>query len=58
MKGVRIPSEVSRVEGCDCGGWLWHAVDCTLNSLPEDQAQAALADAEVRVQAYVAEVKA
>lgn len=65
MKGARheapagagaapIPAGVSQVEGCNCGGVTRHRTDCSLWEMGDEQAAAAISDAEARITAYVA----
>ena len=42
LRSIPVPAEVSRVEGCDCGGQQWHRQDCTIFSLPYETAQGAV----------------
>ncbi len=51
-----VPPEISRVEGCDCGGSQWHRTDCAIWQLPRDVALAAVADAERRIAYHTAEL--
>jgi hypothetical protein len=53
-----IPSEVTRVEGCNCRGMTMHRTDCTIWDLPDDQAMAAVRAAEDRVSEYIAALNA
>lgn len=47
---VPTPPEVTRVEGCSCKGIDWHVHDCTIFSVPPEQAMAAIAAAHRRIQ--------
>lgn len=54
---ARIPSEVSQVEGCTCGGHVYHRHSeprCELLDIADGAVvQARLNEASARVQAYV-----
>lgn len=45
LRNIETPREVTAVEGCDCGGFIWHRAGCSVFTLPPEQAQAALDDA-------------
>lgn len=47
---VTPPPEISRVDGCSCGGIDWHLNDCTIFRVPKEQALAAIAAAHQRMQ--------
>lgn len=46
---VPVPPEVSQVEGCSCRGLDWHLKDCTIFSVPSEQAKQAVAAAHQRL---------
>lgn len=46
---VPTPPEVSQVEGCSCRGLDWHLKDCTIFTVPREQATQAIADAHQRL---------
>lgn len=54
---MRIPDEVTRVEGCTCGGTIYHRSSeprCALLDIDDpDVVQGAVDEAEARVQAWV-----
>ena len=56
LRSRPVPAEVSRVEGCDCGGTVLHLTTCALWDLPPEQAQAAVDDAERRLREHVDEL--
>jgi hypothetical protein len=47
---VPTPPEVSRVEGCSCKGLDLHLLDCTIFTVPREQATQAIAAAHRRIQ--------
>jgi hypothetical protein len=49
---MKIPDEVSRVDGCSCRGVQYHRADCTIFDLELEDAIAATEQAEQRIQAY------
>ena len=34
LRCIDTPAELTRVDGCDCGGLTWHRSDCTLWDVP------------------------
>lgn len=60
LRNIPTPPEVSRVEGCDCGGVQWHRAPewnhsgCSIWSVPPDQRQASVDAAEERMRAFSA----
>jgi hypothetical protein len=34
LRCIDTPPELTRVDGCDCGGLTWHREDCTIWDLP------------------------
>jgi hypothetical protein len=46
---IPVPPELSHVDGCSCSGLDWHLQDCTIFSVPADQAMAAIAAAHQRM---------
>jgi|HubBroStandDraft_6_1064221.scaffolds.fasta_scaffold18566_4 hypothetical protein len=52
LRCIPVPAEVTSVQGCDCGGLTFHRTDCSLFSLPPDQARAAVHAAEDREAAW------
>lgn len=49
-----VPAELARVEGCDCGGTVYHDLDCSLWNLPDEEWAANLQAARDRVRRYIA----
>lgn len=49
-----VPRVVTRVSGCSCGGMTMHATTCNLWQVPIEDAKAAIADAEQRLDDYTA----
>jgi len=47
LRCIPVPSEVTRVDGCDCGGLEWHAEGCTIWRVPYERAREAV-DAALR----------
>lgn len=47
---IPVPPEVSHVDGCSCNGLDWHLKDCTIFSVPREQAAQAIATAHQRLQ--------
>jgi hypothetical protein len=58
LRNAPVPAEVTRVEGCDCGGLEWHRTGCALYSLPYEDAVAAVDDALAREAAFGAALNA
>lgn len=58
LRNIPVPAEVTRVEGCDCGGMEFHRVDCSLYSLPYDGQMAAVDAARDRLASYTADLNA
>jgi hypothetical protein len=58
LRNIPVPAEVTRVEGCDCGGLEWHRTDCALFSLPYADQVAAVDAARDRVASSTAELNA
>jgi hypothetical protein len=56
LPAITPPPEISRVEGCSCNGIDWHLTDCTIFSVPREQAQEAIAAARQRLQDHAAEL--
>jgi hypothetical protein len=54
LRNIEVPREVTRVEGCDCGGMTLHRHDCSLRSLPPGQAQIEIELAQERLRGYTA----
>src|SRR5260370_11035373 len=48
LRDAPVPAEVTRVEGCDCGGMEWHREDCSIWSMPYDDVRAAVDVAQAR----------
>lgn len=53
---IPVPSSVSAVTGCSCGGLDWHKPDCTIWSAPAAEAMAALGDAHRRLREHTDEL--
>jgi hypothetical protein len=53
-----VPAEVTRVEGCDCGGLEWHAEGCSIWSMPYGEARAAVDVTQARLARFTAELNA
>lgn len=49
-----VPLEITRVEGCDCGGLDFHRVDCTIFQLDRDRITANVDAARQRLRGYTA----
>jgi hypothetical protein len=47
---VPVPPEVSRVEGCSCKGLDLHLQNCTIFTIPREQATQAIAAVHQRLQ--------
>ncbi len=58
LRSIPVPAEVTRVEGCDCGGLEWHGAGCSLWSLPCEDQMAAIDAAEARLAAHTADLNA
>jgi hypothetical protein len=64
LRCIPTPPEVTRVEGCTCGGFTFHAAPdrgkpgCGLFSMPWEQAKAAIEAAQDREQAYTGKLNA
>jgi hypothetical protein len=56
LRTIEVPREVTRVDGCDCGGLEWHATDCALRNLPHEQALAVVDAASQRLREFTAEL--
>lgn len=56
LRTIEIPRDITRPDGCDCGGTEWHATDCALRSLRPEQAQAAVDAANGRIREFTAEL--
>jgi hypothetical protein len=54
LRWIPVPAAVTSVQGCDCGGFMFHRTDCSLFSLPTEQARAAVEKAEDELAAHVA----
>ena len=58
LRSIPVPTEVSSVAGCDCGGVEWHKgagwndPGCSIWSLPAAQQQAAVHAAQDRLTAF------
>ena len=58
LRNIPVPPEITRVEGCDCGGMTFHRAPdrgypgCSLLALPVDRQRAAIAAAEDREAAW------
>jgi hypothetical protein len=53
---MRVPDEITKVDGCNCGGFDLHRADCSIFDLPHDRAQAAVDEAHERLQAWTDEL--
>lgn len=49
LRSIPIPSEVTAVAGCDCGGLQWHRQDCTIWQAAPEQALGSIMDAQGRL---------
>ena len=58
LRCIEVPDEVTRVNGCDCGGLDYHRWDCTIWSLPFDVRMTAVDAARAREQAFTAALNA
>ncbi len=47
-----VPPSVTAVAGCSCGGLEWHAQDCTIWTVPPDEAMNALGNARRRLREH------
>lgn len=56
LPSIPVPPEVSRVEGCTCGGLDWHRQDCTIFGLPEGQRAVAVDAAHQRLRDHTADL--
>lgn len=52
LPSIPTPPEVSRVDGCSCKGLDWHLNDCTIFSIPREQAEESIAAAHQRLWEY------
>lgn len=52
LRTIVPPAEVTRVNGCDCGGLEWHRDTCSIWAVPHADALAAVDDAHAREQAF------
>lgn len=53
-----VPAEVTRVDGCSCGGLTMHEERCTIFSLPYADGLAAIDAAQARLREYTASLNA
>jgi hypothetical protein len=51
-----VPPEVTRVDGCSCGGLDWHLQDCTIFSVPVGRAKEAIAATHQRLRDHTEEL--
>jgi hypothetical protein len=58
LRTIPVPQEVTRVDGCDCGGLQWHREDCTIWGVPVAEAKAAVDAAQEREASFTAELNA
>lgn len=67
LRNIPVPAEVTRVEGCTCGGLEYHRAQtiydspgsgCALWALPQDEIRAAVDDALARLDAHTAALNA
>jgi hypothetical protein len=58
LRNIPVPPEVSRVEGCDCGGLEYHRADCVIFALPEAERADVLDAARDRLAAFTAALNA
>lgn len=64
LRNIPVPAEVTRVEGCTCGGVTFHVAQdrdqpgCAIFSLPPEQAKAAIEAAQDRQAAFTAGLNA
>lgn len=58
LRTIRVPPEIARVEGCDCGGLECHAERCAIRALPWPGQRAAIDAALDRTRDWAAEMSA
>lgn len=51
--GREIPSDVTRVKGCSCGGLELHTITCTIHDMKPDDARREIEAARDRSAAYM-----
>lgn len=56
LKTIPVPLEVSRVQGCTCGGLTWHRENCGIFDLPVEEATEAIEAAHQRLADHTAEL--
>jgi hypothetical protein len=56
LASLPVPSEMTRVAGCTCGGLDWHRQDCGLFALPAEQVAGAVDAAHQRLRVYTADL--
>lgn len=49
---VTPPPEISRVDGCSCGGLDWHLKECTIFTVSHGEAKEAVAAAHQRLRDF------
>ncbi|MGW9399368.1 hypothetical protein [Streptomyces sp. NPDC055642] len=49
---IPTPPEVAHVEGCSCNGLDWHLENCTIFTVPKEEAKEAIAAAHQRLQEH------
>jgi hypothetical protein len=54
LRNIPVPAEVTRVEGCDCGGMEWHDQRCSIWSVAYEDQMVALDAARARLAAHTA----
>lgn len=60
LRTIPVPAEVSAVDGCDCGGLVWHRADvpgqvgCSIWRLTPESREAAIGGAHIRLDAFTA----
>lgn len=58
LRSIPVPPEVTRVEGCNCGGVEWHLAEswgtpaCSIWALPRDHVMAAIGESRARRRAF------
>lgn len=58
LRNISVPAEVTAVAGCNCGGTTMHHTDCTIWSMPHEEAMAAVEAAEGRIREFTAALNA